>query len=1001
MLQENIDTEAVLFPKIGRLLRRDRRFPTWKWRDFVLERDRLQYFSVKGSRKGEICINESTPISIRKIDTLRPHSFIIYIKNEKITLAAGSEQERESWIDIFQTHFHANIEIVSSQTGEKMKKKPAFVQLPDATITEFSEEISDHDVGEDSFNAQVLPMAEKNSQFLSIEKSHTAEPNPLETMRKESDMTFGPLKEEFSKIIFPAKLPTHEYLLGVGPLVRRLGWSDERILAVGLYIDAESAWKELCQINLDRFTSYPARRSSTILSRCNSTLSEESTGQKNSSKRAVRVVKRLIAYGDQSFYNDFLLRTTFRRIFVISSRKRVSRSVLIALLHDELQFRVGSDAKEALEMFLAFIEKSLKKTESMVFRLQPDGTLEFVFRGTCFPPIASTALCRALQAMFFDLNSIQFDAKRGLVARLPSMWVHSELEEAPMTTDMQKSGIGTSGDEMDDEDDEDDDELEDQSDESKTTSPEKERSDSAQNARENEILYRSRRHTMQKLFDVTVEGDEAVVPTELQYQLSTRLGSMVDSTSHIPYPGNLPEIDGSVLLGTWSASPSRSLDQQMTCVGLYVDPVDASDCLLVYKGQSVGSIIDHPNFFTQFGQGAFSKHFVFKVCQRMEISQLIQQIAKLQQLVVIKHNASALSDQQASEITDPSVQAFMEAFRPHWSQRIEALEQLIFSIDRKNEMEARFYALNTDSEHTESWRILVPHQIVALLFQRAFYGKLLIDPMSRIRLLQRLPTLLDLAKDDLVHTYHDEIRVLRENYMRQRPEHRVKVGYMLLSYEKRKRIVTQADGNKSSVTIRSRWARRWCRLDGSCFSYYSSKRKKHPRQVIDITCCKVAEIKSSDTSTFSIFASDGQAFRQSLTIGMEQMDGKLLALKTESVYDGADWLECLLEAQKIPSTMPPFLKSSDPDASLNLRTYKDEHQSTMTLPGSSSAQTPDEIDVQPAASLDVKNGGTIANTTISMVECRKEGSIWLWLQEDARHRMLLIAWFLIVWLSGK
>lgn len=137
---ENVDTEADVFSKMGRLLRRDRRFPTWKWRDFVLERDRLQYFSVKGSRKREIPINESTPISIRKIDTLRPHSFIIYIKSEKITLAAGSELERDSWIDIFQTHFHANIEIVSPQTGEKMKKKPAFVQLPDAN-PEFSEEI--------------------------------------------------------------------------------------------------------------------------------------------------------------------------------------------------------------------------------------------------------------------------------------------------------------------------------------------------------------------------------------------------------------------------------------------------------------------------------------------------------------------------------------------------------------------------------------------------------------------------------------------------------------------------------------------------------------------------------------------------------------------------------------------------------------------------------------------------------------------------------------------
>ena len=47
--------------------------------------------------------------------------------------------------------------------------------------------------------------------------------------------------------------------------------------------------------------------------------------------------------------------------------------------------------------------------------------------------------------------------------------------------------------------------------------------------------------------------------------------------------------------------------------------------------------------------------------------------------------------------------------------------------------------------------------------QNLFYGFGVIDESSKSELLMRIPALLDRAKDDLVHTYRDEIQMLVEN----------------------------------------------------------------------------------------------------------------------------------------------------------------------------------------------------------------------------------------------
>lgn len=251
----------------------------------------------------------------------------------------------------------------------------------------------------------------------------------------ESRMTYGPLKEMYSRITFPPSLANGDLLVGVGPIVRRMGWTDERILAVGMYIDPETAGKEL-----EKFHG--------------------------------RVAKTL--HGDQQFYDHILFHTTFRRSFVVTARKRVSKSVLTALLRDELAPRMGPNAA-ALQTFLGFIEKSLKKAESMVMRIHEDDRFEYRLRGQLYPPIASHALCKCIQALFFDSNSIQHDAKRGLIERLPSLWggevldaqdeIFGSLHERiqGMDSEDEDEDDSESDDDEDDDDDDDDDDDEDDS----------------------------------------------------------------------------------------------------------------------------------------------------------------------------------------------------------------------------------------------------------------------------------------------------------------------------------------------------------------------------------------------------------------------------------------------------------------------------------------------------------------------------------------------------------
>ncbi|OWZ19709.1 hypothetical protein PHMEG_0005999 [Phytophthora megakarya] len=437
-LAPNAPNSGVLL--LGKLMRRDRRLFTWKWRDFVLERTRLQYFSEKGNRKGDIPLSPHTPITIRMVSEPKPFGFLLFIKDTKLTLAAATERERHQWIDVFCDVFHASVEQAPTDNKAERRARPTYLPIPDLGDDDMDHNSSasnlvvqtnsvDGDIVDGGLTTPVMAHNVLDSDHVGHLRRDSFGEDVIPIL--ESRMTYGPLKEMYSRITFPPSLANGDLLVGVGPIVRRMGWTDERILAVGMYIDPETATKELEKFN-------------------------------------GRVAKSL--YGDQQFYDHLLFSTTFRRSYVVTARKRVSKSVLTALLRDELAPRMGPDAA-ALHTFLGFIEKSLKKAESMVIRIHEDDRFEYRLRGQLYPPIASHALCKCIQAVFFDSNSIQHDAKRGLVERLPSLWggevldvqdeIFGSLHERIQGMDSEDEEDSDSDDDDDDDFDDDDSEAED------------------------------------------------------------------------------------------------------------------------------------------------------------------------------------------------------------------------------------------------------------------------------------------------------------------------------------------------------------------------------------------------------------------------------------------------------------------------------------------------------------------------------------------------------------
>jgi hypothetical protein len=846
----------------GKLLKRDRAFPTWKLKEFYLERHRLLFFSEKGTRKGEIMISSKTPISIHFFEDPKPFGFVLFIRDERLILCAPNENERKRWIGVFTEVFHADVQ--KGRTHLDSKAKPTFLPVP-----------------------IVNPSLSVNSA--------------------ESYIKFGSIREWHSGISFPPNLSNGDLLTGVGPIVRRMGWIDERILAVGMYIDYEGAIKELeCY-----------------------------------SKRSA-----LELYGDQTFY-DAIIQSSFRRTFVITSRKRVSKSVLITVLHDELSQRMSGDLV-ALKVILGFVEKSLKKATSMVFTCNSNGTLEFRLRGAPYPPISSPELCKCLQSLFFDATSIQYDAKRGLIDRIPSLLGDRDEIYANHTERLVKDRPNTNNVEYGEIDNE---ETEDDIDE-----------------HEHELLRRESRC------------------------LDVQFGPLVDLDTELRFEGQF--VDDSVLLGTWTIQDTHV---GPATIALYVSASGAIESLLKFKGLSVGSIIQDPEFFQIFIHTNFSKHILIRLTENVALDELTtllkdrccqghcthdEEVSLNRDFELILSNFFefsvsqddilhfAISDSGATTFTREVIShinlskgssSFSPTSKPKW-------DLLTHSSPTKR---SASNGLEKSGSQNETYRHSSSSSLLSTSFgaklQNTLYGYSTSEVPARSRLLERLPRLLDLATDTLVHTYHDEIQMLRENYRRQRPESRVKVGYLFVSVEKKSKMQKSGGQQSSSAT---RWSRRWCRLDGIAFSYYSHKRKNKPRQVIDLTLCKV-----SDMSDIPLFMEKRGRSRPSIKIAIKTLDGLILGLRTESIFEGADWLEALGDASRMrrnrDTNKPSFLEMLDESGA----------------------------ECQP----DVELGTVPTNRELKRLDFAKNtpGSLIGWIQEDPRNLLIFLMLTLIVWLVSE
>ncbi|KAG9397969.1 hypothetical protein AC1031_016386 [Aphanomyces cochlioides] len=664
----------------------------------------------------------------------------------------------------------------------------------------------------------------------------------------------GPLIEPTSTIQFPARLKaTGDVLMGVGSFIRRVRWTDEPILAVALYINASAVGDAF-----DAFKGYSLER----------------------------------LYDDPTFYTAFM-DAPFRKTFVFSCRKRLSRNGIIAALHDEIRPRIGAAVNE-LVVLTTFIEKSLKKGESMLCTIESSKILDFHFKGFSHPSIAAPSLCRCLQALFFDNNSIQLDAKRGLIERVPELWGAS-----PATTTLSKH---VSEDDDDDEDEEDDEEEED----------------------EKQQLLRRQSSTLSL----------------------NNFGPMIDPDSSDVFPGTIaPLPDQSLLLLGTRAYATGSVQ---CAVGLYVDPIAATEHLLRFKGLSFGSVETDPDFFVAFTTGAFAKCVRLAVRQAMPIASLASLLAHL------------LTESHCLQET----QSIMDLFHalPTTTLHTHAALWMIVRADGT-------FHVQIDSASPSTTSPLSPAQQSALgtAIQSLFYGYHASDVHARAQLMQRLPALLDRAKADLVHTYQDEIVMLKENYKRLTPANRIKVGYLTLYNKKR--------------TMMLKWSRRWCRLDGVVLSLFSHKMNSRPKEVIVLSNCTIRDLSSHEEMLGELRKLDHIA----LVLGITQASGDVLVLRAETVAEGTEWIEALTEASRLP--VKQLSTTSVP--------LQETTASGMpTLQEESRDDDEDEI-------LDVGCDMVTHSETIGVEDGDKDrqvvGSLVQWILEDTRNQIILILLSFLVW----
>ncbi|KAF0713405.1 Aste57867_4342 [Aphanomyces stellatus] len=617
-----------------------------------------------------------------------------------------------------------------------------------------------------------------------------------------------------------------------------------------------------------------------------------------------------------------LMDASFRKTFVFSCRKRLSRNGIVAALHDEIRPRIGQSSSGLNELveLTTFIDKSLRKGESMICTIHPASKiLDFHFKGFSHPSLLAPGLCRCLQGLFFDANSIQTMAKRGLIARIPLLWgqqasVAVEAETAACRPS--HAAAACDADDADDDDDDDDDE------------------DAEQEARRRESTRFAIHH----------------------------FGAMVDPDSNQVFPGVLA--DGMVLLGT-RASKSDAL--RHCTVGLYVDPAAATEHLLRFKGLSFGSVESDPDFLVGFTTGAFRK------CLRMVLTETTSVLAMAQLLATRLRQSHCLQD------TTPVMDLF-----PTLPAQLGKDEALLLLIHADGSFQVRI----DGKAPTTTAAAPHGHHDLGTAVQSLFYGYHAPDVSSRAQLMQRLPILLDHAKADLVHTYHDEIVMLKENYKRLTPANRIKVGYMML-YRRRAML--------------PKWSRRWCRLDGVVLSIFGHKNKTRPKEVVVLSRCTIKDLSSHDEMLVELRKLDHITLVVGITPPDDVHGGEMIVLRAENVAEGTEWVEALTEASQLPvkqftpnggmssSSADDIQTDVDPMRRAATDTFDDEDDDDEDIV--------DEVAVEVAKPAVYMSGGgddaVTAETDREVV-----GSLVQWLCDDIRNQLIVLLFSALVWSVG-
>lgn len=500
----------------GQLFKRSSAFHTWKTRSCYLHYHRFQFYNLKGILKRDYDFSDQKHgrICIKVCIGCTPFGFCLSFKDEKLIFCAKNEKDQKRWIDGFVTHCDAQIDqafvaLATDKTGVRL----GLLRL------------GDHHQAMPTFDEDAHKEQHERHMMAARDNITHADGGFDDATVFDQDkyqFDYGPLKETYSKITFPSALANGDVLVGIGPMVRRVNFTEERILSVAFYIEVVEAQAHFNQPQHQQY-------------------------QNQTSEQLFR---------DQTFYFN-LIKSSFRKTFVISCRKRTSKSMVLAILIDELSIRIPYHP--VLEEIRGFIEKSLKKGQSMVMTCNADNTIfQFRYCGETYPPISSSELCQAVQGIFFDLDSIQQEAKRGLIDRLPSIlfesFSYNKLSSSP--------------------------------------SLELEQSEPQHRVRSNSLESQDNDEYAEEILD-KMEEQEQEYRRQESCSFVARVGAIIDMDSGIHFPGYLS--DSEALIGTWTrpSTPEFSNASEVPAsekhveytVGLYVDANNMCEYLLRYKGK--------------------------------------------------------------------------------------------------------------------------------------------------------------------------------------------------------------------------------------------------------------------------------------------------------------------------------------------------------------------------------------------------------------------------------